>query len=63
MLLGDGDGTFQSHVDYPTANPPVRLVAGDPVYQVLPAHWELLIARGFTYEVMPARPRRPEVRQ
>ena len=31
---------------------PVRLVADDPVYEVLPAHLELLTARGFTYEVV-----------
>jgi hypothetical protein len=42
---------------------PVRLIAGDPVYEVLPAHLELLAARGFTYEVIPARPRQPERRR
>jgi hypothetical protein len=31
---------------------PVRLVAKDPVYEVLPAHLELLNARGFSYEVV-----------
>jgi hypothetical protein len=41
---------------------PVRLVANDPVYEVLPAHLELLTARGFTYEVVPLRARRPERR-
>jgi hypothetical protein len=35
---------------------PVRLVADDPVYEVLPAHLELLTARGFTYEVVPLPP-------
>jgi hypothetical protein len=39
---------------------PVRLVADDPIYEVEPIHLELLTARGFTYEVLPARPRRPE---
>jgi hypothetical protein len=34
---------------------PVRLVGNGPVYEVLPAHLELLTARGFTYEVVPAR--------
>ena len=29
---------------------PVRLVADDPIYEVLPAHLELLAARGFAYE-------------
>ncbi len=38
---------------------PVRLVADNPVYEVLPAHLELLTARGFTYEVVPLQPRRP----
>jgi hypothetical protein len=42
---------------------PVRLVARDPVYEVLPAHVELLNARGFTYEVVPMQPRRPEKRR
>jgi hypothetical protein len=32
---------------------PVRLVALDPVYEVLPAHLELLTARGITYEIVP----------
>ena len=31
---------------------PVRLIAKDPVYEVLPAHLELLDARGFSYEVV-----------
>jgi hypothetical protein len=31
---------------------PVRLVAHDPIYEVLPAHLEVLNARGFTYEVV-----------
>jgi hypothetical protein len=39
---------------------PVRLVADDPLYEVLPAHLELLTARGFSSEVVPAQPRRPE---
>jgi hypothetical protein len=34
---------------------PVRLVAGDPIYEVQPAHLELLTLRGFTYEVVPSR--------
>ena len=32
---------------------PVRLIGDDPVYEVLPAHLEVLTARGFTYEVVP----------
>ena len=42
---------------------PVRLVADDPVYEVLPAHLEVLTARGFTFEVVPPQPRRPEKRR
>jgi hypothetical protein len=38
----------------------VRLVAADPVYEVLPVHLGALAECGFTYEVVPARPRRPE---
>jgi hypothetical protein len=29
---------------------PVRLVAADPIYEVMPAHLELLTERGFRYE-------------
>jgi hypothetical protein len=36
---------------------PVRLVADDPIYEVLPAHLELLDARGFRYEVVKPRDR------
>jgi hypothetical protein len=42
---------------------PVRLIGDDPVYEVLPAHLELLTARGFTYQVVPAHPRKPEKRR
>jgi hypothetical protein len=42
---------------------PVRLVADDPIYEVLPAHLELLTTRGFTYEVVSLRPRRSEKRR
>jgi hypothetical protein len=31
---------------------PVRLVAADPIYEVLPAHVELLAAQGVAYEVV-----------
>lgn len=34
---------------------PVRLVAKDPIYEVQPAHLELLNARGFTYEIVAPR--------
>lgn len=42
---------------------PVRLIANDPIYEVLPAHLELLTARGFAYEVVSLRPRRSEKRR
>ncbi|HWG47685.1 MAG TPA: hypothetical protein VN688_33280 [Gemmataceae bacterium] len=42
---------------------PVRLIADDPIYEVLPVHLEVLTARGFTYAVVPARPRRAEKRR
>jgi hypothetical protein len=41
---------------------PVRLIADDPVYEVLPAHLEVLTARGFTYEVVAVRTPRAEKR-
>lgn len=33
---------------------PVRLIGSDPVYEVLPAHLDVLTAHGFRYEVVPA---------
>lgn len=36
---------------------PVRLIADDPFYEVLPGHLELLAARGFDYEIVPSRAR------
>jgi hypothetical protein len=42
---------------------PVRLIADDPIYEVLPAHLDLLTARGFTYEVVQMKPHRPEKRR
>ena len=42
---------------------PVRLVADDPLYEVLPAHLDALTARGFTYEVVKSRPPRQEKRR
>jgi hypothetical protein len=42
---------------------PVRMIAHDPIYEVLPAHLELLNARCFTYEVVQLRPRRQEKRR
>lgn len=31
---------------------PVRLVSDDPIYEVLPAHLELLDSRGISYEIV-----------
>jgi len=42
---------------------PVRLIAADPVYEVMPVHLELLTARGFTYEIVPLGPSRKEKRR
>lgn len=42
---------------------PGRLVADDPIYEVLPGHLELLAARGFQYEVMPPQRREAEKRR
>jgi hypothetical protein len=42
---------------------PVRLIGDDPLYEVLPAHLEVLNAHGFTYEVVQVRPRRAEKRR
>jgi hypothetical protein len=42
---------------------PVRLISDDPIYEVLPAHLEMLTARGFVYEVVAQRPRRMEKRR
>ena len=42
---------------------PVRLIRDDPLYEVLPAHLELLTAKGFAYEVVPMRPPRREKRR
>ena len=39
---------------------PVRLIAKDPLYEVLPAHLEVLNARGFSYEVVRPDHRRQE---
>lgn len=42
---------------------PVRLIGSDPLYEVLPAHLDVLTARGFHYEVVAARPQRVEKRR
>jgi len=42
---------------------PVRLVADDPIYEVLPVHLEVLTARGFSYEIVQLRPTRPQKRR
>jgi len=42
---------------------PVRLVADDPVYEVLPAHLEQLSARGFSHEIVQGQTHRLEKRR
>ncbi len=42
---------------------PVRLIADDPIYEVLPAHLDLLTTRGFRYEVVQKKPNRQEKRR
>ena len=43
---------------------PVRLIAKDPLYDVLPAHLKMLNARGISYEVVrPEHPRREKQRR
>jgi hypothetical protein len=41
----------------------VRIIAHDPIYEVLAAHLELLNARGFSYEVVRLRLQRQEKRR
>ncbi|MCI0699486.1 MAG: hypothetical protein L0241_00175 [Planctomycetia bacterium] len=42
---------------------PVRLIASDPIYEVLPAHVEMLTTRGFCFELVTTRPRPTEKRR
>ena len=42
---------------------PVRLIAADPIYEVLPAHVELLRARGIGYEIVESKPQKPRKRR
>jgi hypothetical protein len=42
---------------------PVRLVAEDPIYEVVPAHLELLASRGFAYEMVTPQAGRKERRR
>jgi hypothetical protein len=39
---------------------PVRLVAADPVYEVVPEHIDMLTAQGVAYEVVQPRPIRKQ---
>ena len=39
---------------------PITLIAKDPIYEVLPAHLEMLKARGFSYEVVDSNSGRQE---
>jgi len=40
-----------------TAIAPIRVIAKDPLIEVLPAHLQLLAERGISYEIIPAIPR------
>ncbi len=42
---------------------PVRLVAPDPIYEVLPTHLDLLDKRGVPYEVLRPAPTQRERRR
>lgn len=42
---------------------PVRLIADEPIYEVLPVHLELLNARGFSYEIVKPQPREKRERR
>jgi hypothetical protein len=42
---------------------PITLIARDPIYEVMPAHLEILNARGIAYEVVESIPRRQESRR
>jgi len=42
---------------------PVRLVAADPIYEVLPAHVELLAAQGLAYEMVGPETKRKSPRR
>ena len=42
---------------------PVRLIADDPLYEVLPVHLEALTARGLNYEIVKAQPQRSDKRR
>jgi hypothetical protein len=42
---------------------PVRLVAADPVYEVLPEHIDLLAAQGVAYEVVQPQSNRKQDRR
>ena len=42
---------------------PVRLIADDPLYEVMPAHLQLLTSRGFGYEVVTLKSKRSEKRR
>jgi hypothetical protein len=39
---------------------PITLIAKDPIYEVMPAHLEVLHARRISYEVVESIPRRQE---
>ena len=55
-------GREHRHHLQPAENEHNRLVANDPIYEVLPAHLEMLTARGFTYEIVRPAPTREKRR-
>ncbi len=42
---------------------PIRLVSKEPIYEVLPAHLELLASRGISYEIVGPPSSRQEIRR
>ncbi len=53
---GDWGKAWRTLIEYA----PVRLIADDPIYEVLPGHLELLATRGFSYEVVTSQHGRKE---
>jgi hypothetical protein len=48
LAKGDWGKAWRTLIEYA----PVRLIADDPIYEVLPGHLELLGTRGFSYKVL-----------
>jgi hypothetical protein len=41
---------------------PINLIAKDPIYEVMPAHLDVLNAQGIAYQIVESIPRRQESR-